>query len=59
MSGLCRAGLGYSDGLAVNCADDALPAGQRFFQTELDCCDEVVALAFEVGVFFLLIVSID
>lgn len=50
---LCRAWFGDSDGFAVDGADDTFPARQGFAEADLDSGDEVVIVAFEVGVFFL------
>lgn len=50
---LCWAWFGDTDGFAVDRADDAFPARQGFAEADLDRSDEVVVVAFKVGVFFL------
>ena len=44
---------GDGDLFAVNGGDGSLPAGQGFFEVELDGGEEVVAVASECGVLFL------
>ena len=50
-----RGGPATGDGqlFAVDGGDGAGPAGEGFFEVELDGGDEVVVLAFEGGMFFL------
>lgn len=54
MARLSRSWLGYADGLAVDGLDNAIPASERFFETEFHCRDEIVATALESRMFFLL-----
>lgn len=55
MSGLCRSWLGHADGLAVDRADNPFPARQSFLEAEFDGSYEIVALASEIRVWYLLI----
>ena len=59
MARLCRTGLGDADGFSVDGADDTLPAREGFSEADFDGGDEVVVVALEVGVFFLLVVSMN
>lgn len=53
MTRLCRTWFRDADRFAIDCAHDTLPAGEGFFEADFDCCNQVVVLALEVGVFFL------
>lgn len=48
MAGLCWSRFVDADRFPVNCAYNTLPARQGFLQTQLDCCDKVIALTDEV-----------
>ena len=59
MARLGRTGFGNSDGFPIDGADDAFPAREGFSEADFDGGDEVVVVALEVGVFFLLVVSMN
>jgi hypothetical protein len=50
VAGLCGTGLRNTDGFAIDGTDNAFPASQSFFETELDGGNEVVAFDLEVWV---------
>ena len=55
--GSCRASVANGDLLSVDGLHNSLPAGQRFFEVELDYVLDVVAFACKEGMWFLYTVS--
>jgi hypothetical protein len=53
VAGLRGTGLRYPNRFSIDCTHDPFPAGKGFLQANFNCRDKVVALAFEVRMFFL------
>ena len=52
-AGLRWASLGYPDRFAVDRLHDSFPAGKRFFEGEVDGCNEIIAVTLEDRMWFL------